>query len=170
MVADTFIETPAPPSKHRSQAVAAIILGIAATLAALAAYNGNLADGDALQGYTSSTTSLNDANAFWAQGNTVAAADQSLFVEYANASFAGEGNRAQYLRTLMRPELDEAVTWWESTEEAETPFDELEGNPYTIADYDEARALEERTELEFDEASPPTSGVTCSIWRPSSSH
>ena len=151
-MADTFIETPADPSRDRSQVIAAILLGIAATLTAIAAYNAALTDGDALQGYTNSTRSLNDANAFYAQGNTTASSDQALFVEYANASFAGESDRAAYLRTLMRPELAEAVAWWESTDEAVTPFDDLEGNPYTIAEFDQARELEAQAQAEFDEA------------------
>lgn len=150
-MADNFIETPAESSSDRSQIFAAIILGIAATLTAIAAYNAALTDGDALQGYTNSTRSLNDANAFYAQGNTTASSDQSLFVEYAGANFAGEADRAEYLTTLMRPELAEAVAWWEANDEAVTPFDELEGNPYTISDFDEANALEERATMEFDE-------------------
>ena len=122
------------------------------TLTAIAAYNAALTDGDALQGYTNSTRFLNDANVFYAQGNTTASSDQALFVEYADASFAGESDRAAYLRTLMRPELAEAVAWWEATDEAVTPFDDLEGNPYTIADFDQARELEAQAQAEFDEA------------------
>ena len=151
-MADTFIETPTEPAHDRSQIVAAILLGIAATLTAIAAYNAALTDGDALQGYTNSTRSLNDANVFYAQGNTTASSDQALFVEYANASFAGESDRAEYLLTLMRPELAEAVAWWEATDEAVTPFDDLEGNPYMIAEFDQARELEEQAQAEFDEA------------------
>jgi len=150
-MADTFIETPAESSSDRSQIFAAIILGIAATLTAVAAYNAALTDGDALQGYTNSTRSLNDANAFYAQGNTTSSSDQSLFVEYANANFAGETERAQYLTTLMRPELAEAVAWWEATDDAVTPFDDIEGNPYTVADFDDARTLEEQAQVQFDE-------------------
>ena len=52
----------------------------------------------------------------------------------------------------MRPELAEAVAWWESTDEAVTPFDDLEGNPYTIAEFDKARELEAQAQVEFDEA------------------
>ena len=47
-VADTFIEAPAEPSNERNQIFAAIVLGIAATLTAVAAYNAALTDGDAL--------------------------------------------------------------------------------------------------------------------------
>jgi hypothetical protein len=151
-VADTLTEAPAEGSRDRNQIVAAIILGIAATLTAVAAYNAALTDGDALQGYTNSTRSLNDANAFYAQGNTRATSDQALFVEYANANFDGDSERAQYLLTLMRPELAQAVAWWEATEEAVTPFDDLEGNPYTIAEFDQARELEELAQAQFDDA------------------
>ncbi len=148
---DSFIESPAESTSDLFQILAAIVLGIAATLTALAAYNAALADGNALQGYTNSTRSLNDANAFYAQGNTTSAADQALFVEYAGANFAGETDRAEYLTTLMRPELVAAVEWWEANDAAVTPFDEIEGNPYTIDDFAEASALEEQAQAEFDE-------------------
>lgn len=149
-MADNFIDAPAEATDDRNQIVAAILLGIAATLTALAAYNAALTDGDALQGYTNSNRSLNDANAFYAQGNTTAASDQALFVEYANAAFAGEQDRADYIQTLMRPELSEAVDWWQATDEANTPFDELEGNPYTVEDFESAAALETEAQEQFD--------------------
>lgn len=95
----SFIETPAEPTTDHNQIIVAIILGVAAVLAALAAYNAALADGNALQGYTTSTRTLNDANSFYTQGNTTAAADQSIFVELANARFPGDDDRADYLTT-----------------------------------------------------------------------
>lgn len=150
-MADTFIEGPAEPTNDRFQVIAAIVLGIAATLTAFSAYKAALADGDALQGYTNSTATLSDANFFYSQGNQTTAGDQELFVSYATANFEGNAELADYLITLMRPELQEAVEWWETTDEAETPFDEIEGNPYTVSDFEEANALEEQAQAEFDE-------------------
>ena len=148
---DNFIDTPEDPATDRNQIIAAIVLGIAAVLTALAAYNAALADGNALQGYTTSTRTLNDANAFYAQGNSTSSADQALFVEFATARFQAEEERAEYLTTLMRPELVAAVEWWESTEEAVSPFDAVEGNPYTVEDFTIASELEEQAAAEFDE-------------------
>jgi len=150
-VTEHFIDTPETPTTDRNQVIAAIVLGIAAVLTALAAYNAALADGDALQGYTNSTRTLNDANFFYSQGNSKSSADQALFVEYATANFQAEEERAQYLLTLMRPELVAAVEWWESTDAAVTPFDEVDDNPYTVEDFTSAAELEEQARVEFDD-------------------
>jgi hypothetical protein len=150
---DAFVDTPAEPAEDRNQLIAALVLGAAAILTAFAAYNAALLDGEALQGYTQSTRILSDANAFYAQGNQTSAIDQQIFVEYATAQQTGNAELAEYLTTLMRPELVEAVEWWESTEEAVTPFDDDEGNPYTLSDFDEAQALEEEAETQFEEGS-----------------
>jgi len=149
-VTEHFIDIPEDPTTDRNQIIAAVVLGIAAVLTALAAYNAALADGDALQGYTNSTRTLNDANAFYAQGNSTSSADQALFVEYATTIFQAEEERGQYLTTLMRPELVAAVEWWESTDTAVTPFDEVDDNPYTVEDFTTAAELEEQASVEFD--------------------
>ncbi len=149
---DAVVDTPASSKTDRTQILAAILLGVAATLTAFASYNAALADGDSLQGFTTSTRSLNDANAFYAQGNVTAASDQALFVEYANANFAGETDRAEYLTTLMRPELVDAVAWWNANDAAVTPFDADDANPYTIEDFVVAEELETQAQQQFDAA------------------
>ena len=136
----------------RLELLSAIVLGIAALLTALAAWQAGERDGQALENYSDANRQLNDANAFYAQGNQTAATDQGLFVQYAVAATEGNTDVADYLRTsLMRPELREAVDWWENDEDAVTPFDEDEDNPYAIADWAEANALEEQSALTFDE-------------------
>ena len=135
----------------RNQLIAAVLLGLAATLTAVAAYSAALADGEALEGYTNSTRTLNDANAFFAQGQHIHGVDQSQFLEYADAVYADDAARADYLTTLMRPELKDAVEWWQETDEAVTPFDELEGNPYAIEDFGVAHELEDEAAVLFDQ-------------------
>jgi len=131
--------------------LAAIILGVAASLAAFAAYMGALADGDSLQGYTESNTLLTESAAIYEQGNIVRTSDQSLFVEYAIASFAEDTDRADYLFSVMSPNLREAVRWWESTNDAGTPFDPVDSNPYLVPEYGAAADLEARARARFDE-------------------
>lgn len=150
-MADAFTETPASAPRDRAEVLAAIILGIAASLAALAAYMGALADGDALQGYTESTTLLTEAATIYGQGNIVRTSDQALFVEYAGATLVADSARATYLRTLMSPPLRDAVTWWESTDAAATPFDSIEGNPYVVPEYAASEDLEVRAGVRFDQ-------------------
>jgi hypothetical protein len=150
-MADTFVDTPAEPATNRLQIVAAIILGVAATLTAFAAYKAGLTDGDALQGYTASTKTLSDANAFYAQGNQTSALDNQLFVQYVSAQHTGNADLAAYMKTLMREELVKAIDWWEATDAADTPFDDKPGNPYTIQDFDEAQSLETQAEKDFED-------------------
>ena len=124
----------------RNELWAAIILGIAATVTALAAWQAGVVGGDAAVARSDAAKHLADANFFYSQGNQTSAADQALFVPYASALNAGDQGLADYLQTLMRPEMSDAVDWWNATEEAVTPFDEIEGNPYTLDDLEAASA------------------------------
>ncbi|GAA4121423.1 hypothetical protein GCM10022215_26400 [Nocardioides fonticola] len=149
---ETFIETPEDPTTDLLQIVAAILLGIAATLTAFSAYRSALTDGNALQGYTVASQKLADSNFFYGQGNQVEAGDRALFVAYATASQEGNTDLADYLVTLMRPELSDAVDWWNATDEAVTPFDDLEGNPYVVGDYADGENLANESKDAYKEA------------------
>src|SRR5688572_3000305 len=151
-VTDVFVEQPAEPASDRFQLLAAILLGLAATLTAFSAYQASLKDGEALQGYTSSTRSLNDANAFYSEATQVFALDQQLFVQFAVANQT-DPEIGAYLRTLMRPELQEAIQWWVDTDDAVTPFDGLKGNPYVVEQQATAVELEQLAEAQFEEGS-----------------
>jgi hypothetical protein len=142
-MADTFVESPAGTADGILQVIAAILLGLAATFTALSAYEAALMDGEALQGYTNSTRTLNDANAFYDQGNQTTAMDQQLFIAYATAVHEGNDDLARYLTTLMRPELKKAITWWKTSGSARPPLDpSVQENPYSVDDFDEAYDLE----------------------------
>jgi hypothetical protein len=52
----------------------------------------------------------------------------------------------------MSPNLQEAMAWWEATDEAATPFDDLEGNPYVIEAYATADELQATAEQKLVEA------------------
>ena len=119
-----------PDVSKRYELVAAIILGLAATLTALAAFLGSAAGGEASTLRADAGRTLADANFFFQEDTQLRAVDQGLFVEYATASFQEDFTRAEYLTTLMRPELQAAVEWWTATDDAVTPFDEVDGNPY----------------------------------------
>jgi hypothetical protein len=145
---DAFTETPHEPATDRWQIVAAVVLGIAATLTALAAYNAALKDGEALQNYTESTRELSDANFFWSAGRGVEAGDLALFVEFASESQKEDG-LASYFYDLMRPEMQQAVDWWADNPDAIDPFDTGAGSPYVVTEYDDAAALEEQAQATF---------------------
>jgi len=151
-VSDVFVESPAQRADSWHQIIAAILLGLAATFTAVSAYEASLLDGEALQGYTSSTRTLSDANAFYAQGNQTMAMDQQLVVAYVTARQQGDTELADYLITLMRPELQDGIAWWEDNEDAVTPLDETDDNPHRIDDYSEANDLETEAGKAFDAA------------------
>ena len=151
-MSDTFVEFPAEPADSWRQVVAAILLGLAATFTAVSAYEASVLDGEALQGYTNSTRTLSDANAFYAQGNQTTAMDQQLFIAYATAVHEGDSELADYLQTLMRPELREGIAWWEDNDDAVTPLDESDENPHRVEDFSEAYDLEKAAGQEFKAA------------------
>ena len=151
-MSDTFVESPAETADSWRQVVAAILLGLAATFTALSAYEADLLDGEALQGYTNSTRTLSDANAFYAQGNQTTAMDQQLFIAYTTAIQQGDTALADHLTTLMRPKLREGIAWWEDNDDAVTPMDETDENPYVVEDFSEAYDLEQEAGKLFEAA------------------
>ena len=130
--------------------VAALMLGLAAVFSAVCAYQAALADGDALEGYTRSTRTLNDANTFYTQGNQKSSQDQQLFVAYASALQADDVDLAGYLRDLMRPEMVETVDWWEKQKLQGDPLVLRGDSPYTMSEFDQAKALEAEAAKSFD--------------------
>ena len=77
--------------------------------------------------------------------------DQALFVEYASAVLAEDAARADYLFSLMSPNLREGVSWWQSQDEVRSPFERVDGNPYVVPEYAAAQDLEDRARARFDE-------------------
>jgi hypothetical protein len=151
-MAETFVEMPAEKAETRSQLIAAIILGLAATLTAIASYQSAVVDGDGQAGRAASGRTLSDANFFYSQSNQNYAGDQALFVAYAGAAKSGDQDLADYYQTLMRPEMSAAVDWWQKTDGADTPFDDIKGNPYKDDDADQAKQLEAQAKAENEGA------------------
>lgn len=153
---DAFVDVPEEKADGWQTIVAAVLLGIAATLTALSAYQAALTDGDALQGYTNSNRNLSDSNFFYQQGNQTLAADQQLFTQYATAANTeGSEEIAAYLQTLMRPELQDALSWWSEQPDdgANTPFEDVEGNPYVVDDFAEGERLAGEATKAYDDGS-----------------
>ena len=78
------------------EVMAALLLGIAGILTAYAAYNGALAGGDALKGYTQSSMTTADANGFYNDYAQTDAADQQLFLQYPLLVDRGENDTAGF--------------------------------------------------------------------------
>ncbi len=137
-------------STNRRQLLAAIILGLAAVLTALSSYSSSVAGGDAASLRTDAGRTLADANFFYSQANQVQTGDQVLFVAYAQANQEENGPLQDFLSGAMRPVMQEATQWWLDTDEAVTPFDEIEGNPYVLEDLATANDLEDQAESQVD--------------------
>ena len=144
------VEAAGDERSSRIEVIAAIILGIAATITAFAAYQAALADGDALKGYTESQAQLADANFFYNQVNQQYAFDQQLFLQYTEALYADNEGLATEIFDLMDPHLQEAVTWLEENDyPVPAPFFDAEGNPYAIPNEAEAEDLQAASEQRF---------------------
>lgn len=146
-------ESPKDAAKRRYELMAAILLGLAALATAWAAYQGGKAGGDELAAFTESNQALADANFFFSQGNSTLATDNQLFLAFVEAANGGNPELAEFIRaTVINENLGAAMDWWAATEEALTPFDDLEGNPYQYVDYEEGAALQATAEEKLAEA------------------
>ena len=135
----------------RLELIAVILLGLAATATAWAAFQGGQYDGQMLTAFTEANLNLNDANAYYSEGTQAYIEDELIFLRYVEATFEGDDELATYMReSLMSDQLFAAIEWWE-TEGAEfdTPF--VEENPnYVIESYVLADELAAATDDAFD--------------------
>ncbi len=138
----------ADDGRSRLELLTAVLLGLAALAAAWAAFQSGKVSGDATNAANDATTALVDANFFYNKGNQQVESDTQLFITYIEDDQSGDAELASYVfGTLMDPNLQEAVLFFEdASTEALTPFDEVEGNPYHVADFDEAEAQEAASE------------------------
>lgn len=127
--------------EYRLELLVALLLGLAATVTAWAAFQGSQYDGQMLTAFTEANLSLSDANQLYSEGTQEWIQDEQLFFEYAKAISENDEELAFYLReSLMRDELVAAIEWWEEQpgDEFLTPF--VEENPnwvipaYVLAD------------------------------------
>lgn len=149
-LAQAVVDAADPDSNESGvlQLIAAILLGLAATMTAVSAYQAALTDGEALQGYTLSNAAGSEANALRSQAEQIFAADQSIYLQYAIAAAEGNLDLTAYFQTeLMRPELADAVLWFsEQGDDVLSPFVDVEGNPYVIAE--DQQALDKQAEAD----------------------
>jgi len=144
--------TPEAGDSSKHELIAAIILGLAATLTALAAYFGSMAGGDAANLRTDSGRTLADANFFYARETQTLAADQELFVAVIAARTEGNVDLEAALIDLMSLRLEEAIAWWDEQdhEAVLSPFQQEEGNPYYAEDPESDIAQAEALQADAD--------------------
>jgi hypothetical protein len=133
--------------------IAALLLGVAGVLTAYAAYNGALAGGDALKGYTQSSKTTADANGFYNDYAATYNADQALFVQYQLLVEAGNQDTADVLKdNLFSDALTVATDAWLAIPAGEGPATPLDTEEYRIEAFDTAEALTAQADAEFAEA------------------
>lgn len=152
LVIDDAVE-PESDGMNWVELVAALLLGIAGVLTAYAAYNGALAGGDALKGYTQSSRTTADANGFYTDYSQTYNADQALFLQYQLLVEQGNQDTADVIKdNLFSQELIVATDAWLAFPEGEGPATPLDTDEYVIEALTSAQDLTAQADLEFDEA------------------
>ncbi len=134
----------------RLELIAVILLGLAATATAWAAFQGGQYDGQMLTAFTEANLNLTDANAYYSEGTQTYIEDELIFLRYVEAVTEDDIELAAYLReSLMSDQLFAAIEWWETDgAEFDTPF--VEENPnYVIESYVLADELAAATDESF---------------------
>lgn len=139
----------------RIELIAALLLGVAGILTAYAAYNGALAGGDALKGYTQSSRTTADANGFYNDYSQTYSADQQLFLQYQLLVQKGDEETADVVKSIMFSDALTVATdaWLEiPQDDPNGPATPLDMDEYKIEALDEAQALTQQADDEFVEA------------------
>lgn len=105
---------------------AALILGLAATLTAWAAFRGSLTSDLVLKNYSSQQATIAQANDFYSRADQQEQLETTLFLDWAVAISAGSVDAAGYLSEVMSDEMKAAVEWWSSQ-----PEDSIPATPFT---------------------------------------
>jgi len=136
----------------RLELIAVILLGLAATATAWAAFQAGQYDGQMLTAFTEANLNLSDANAYESDGTQTYIEDEIIFLRYVEAINEDDIELASYMReSLMSDQLFEAIEWWETNgAEFDTPF--VDENPdYVIESYEIAEELALATDESFEE-------------------
>ncbi len=136
----------------RLELIAVILIGLAATATAWAAFQGGQYDGQMLTAFTQANLSLNDANALYNEGTQTYVQDELIFLRYVEAIQEDNDDLANYLRdSLMSDQLVAGIEWWETVgKDFDTPFVD-ENTDYVIEAYFQADELSEATDASFEE-------------------
>ncbi len=129
----------------RFEVLVAILLGLAATLTAWAAFQGGLLGGDSQQQFAKAAVSSDQAGQYWNLGSQTMVNDEGLFRDYAIADRAGNDALATYLfEDLMEENLQDAVLWLEQDDDETntSPFVDDPDNPYKTLDFEEGERLD----------------------------
>ncbi len=147
---------PTADEKERTnwiEVTAAVLLGLSGILTAYAAYNGALAGGDALKGYTASSRLTNDANSLYSDYAQQYASDQATFLQYQILVEQGQQDIAEVVKdNIFSPELEIATDAWLALAVGEGPINPLGMDEYVVQAFVDYQTTFEAAEATFDEA------------------
>ncbi len=120
----------------------ALLLGSAALLTALCAYQADKVGGDASAASTASSQALIDANFYYSQGYATQQFDKQVYLAYVNALNAGDERAAKLIDdTVMSDELRAGIA-----DKAHPDIFEDEDNPYGVEDIDNGETEQKKAE------------------------
>lgn len=90
----------------------AAILGIAAIVAGITAWRGTVLNGHAVENFTLSTQSTNNANTMAQDAERSINTQRTLYLEYEQALNEGDAKRAAIAYSMMDSGTRSAIAWW----------------------------------------------------------
>lgn len=91
----------------------AVILGVAAIVAGITAWRGTVLNGHAVENFTLSTQSTNNANTMAQDAERSINTQRTLYLEYAQARDAKDAKRAAMAYSMMDSGTRSAIEWWD---------------------------------------------------------
>jgi hypothetical protein len=136
----------------------AVILGVAAIVAGVTAWRGTVLNGHAVENFTLSTQSVNDANSLAQEAERASTSERALFVNYQEALANGDTARADAIYSMMDGATRRAIEWWRAQPAGDrplTPFKSANPDwaaPSTVIDARDAldRASEQLAQANVD--------------------
>lgn len=140
----------------------AVILGVAAIVAGVTAWRGTVLNGHAVENFTLSTQSVNDANSLGQEVERASTSERALFVDYEDALLAGKTAQASAIYSMMDGSTRRAIQWWREQPPGDrplTPFKSANPEwaaPSTVIDarnaLDEASTLLAQANVDLDKS------------------
>lgn len=100
----------------------AIVLGVAAVFAGVTTWRAQVMQGHAVEHFTLSTQSANDANTLAQDAERAMVGERQLFIDYRSALDAGDGPRATQILAMMNANSRAAIAWWRAQPKADRPY------------------------------------------------
>lgn len=112
--------------------IAAVILGLAATLTAWSAYRESLTSDLVLKNYSEQQALIALANDTFGRADQQELTERQLFLDWAVTTAQGDEVAANYLAEIMSPELFAVVDWWFTQPDTGPVSPFVEENPFLL--------------------------------------